>query len=93
MVECKETYIGTHRITAGTQAEVVARTDADRPCVMLRITEPQKGTELQIGEEHEVPTSDFAQFWQTVPTATPAWGDDDSGKMRQRHPADPEFGR
>ncbi len=87
-VECTKTYLGTHRIVQGTKAEVEANVG---PVVRLKITEPREGGELQIGEVHDVSMSDYQQFWRVtseIVGPTLDWNND-RGKVRQRHPADP----
>lgn len=89
IVECMQTYLGTCRVGVGTRARV--ETTGEAGAMRIVITEPSRGTELQVGEPYNVPASD-AGFWVAVPARPePAW-DDDRSKNRQRHPGDPAFG-
>lgn len=65
IVECTQTYLGTHRVVAGTRAAVLA--DLGQSVKKLRITEWKKGTELLPGEIYEVPAEDL-RFWKPVPS-------------------------
>jgi hypothetical protein len=69
IVECTQTYLGTHRIARGTKAEV-PRAQPVGDVVRLRITEPQTNGELHLDEVLDIPMSDYQQFWRCS-TSTP----------------------
>jgi hypothetical protein len=88
IVKCKETYLDTRRIIAGTTAEVVQQIGGIR----LRIQHAAfEGSEVHLGEAINVAQADFERLWEEMPQPSVSW-DDDRGKMRQRHPADPDTG-
>jgi hypothetical protein len=68
LVECTQTYIGTHKVVAGTTATIEG-VGGIYP-VKLRIKEPKEGTEFHPGETYDVPQSDFQKFWRVLQTAS-----------------------
>ena len=88
---CKQNYLDQVTVTKGTTADA---TDFGPGAVIrLTVVAPTEGSDVLPGEALNVPRADFYRLWDPapVPPVEPSW-DDDRGKQRQRHPADPEFG-
>ena len=66
IIECTQTYLGTHTIVAGTRAAVEQGLNGAHTSARLRITLPRQGTELHAGEAYLVPKADLESFWAPV---------------------------